>query len=126
MKCFRCGDCCKSPYYGMTLTHEELDLLPIKLHTKNTHNKNRLVAVGEVCPFYKEGKCSVYEVRPCQCRLYHCGRLKEGDKKLETMSEIWVLMQENPEYSKFRKKMDAEATEWGNRHGWNWRKIGGD
>jgi hypothetical protein len=32
-------------------------------------------------------------------------------------------MLENPEYRAFKEKMDAEAIEWGNAHGWNWRKI---
>lgn len=104
----------------MTLTQEELDILPQKLDTKNVC-KNRLKALGQVCPFYKDGGCSVYSVRPCQCRLFHCGRMSPGDRKLESIPDIRELMLKNPEYMEFKTRMDEEAIRWGNEHGWNWR-----
>ena len=41
---------------------------------------------------------------------------------METLSEIRELMANDPVYSSYKHKMEDEAVEWGNRHGWHWRK----
>ena len=128
--CFQCGECCKTLFKGMIVTKEEIQLIQklagVKLNYQQVRT-NRFQLFGN-CPFFLEDTqlCSIYEIRPCQCRLYHCGRLKPSDKKLETIPEIRQLMLSNPEYKRFKEKMDKEATEWGNKHGWNWRKINAD
>lgn len=139
IKCFRCGDCCKAPYYGMTLTQEELDLLPVKLDTAQL-GKNRFRPKGNICPFLilssndntNSGsydinsvnyQCSIYDIRPCQCRLFHCGRLHSVDKNLNTIQDIRNLMDQNTEYREFKKQTDLDAIMWGNSHGWNWKKM---
>jgi Fe-S-cluster containining protein len=122
MNCFRCGDCCKAPYYGMTLTQEELDLLPIKLDVIQV-GKDRFRGRGSVCPLFLNSECSVYEIRPCQCRLFHCGRRSLTETKLATITEIQKMMEQDPEYREFKIRMDEEAIIWGNAHCWNWKKM---
>lgn len=112
----------------MMVTHQELML--IKERTGKTFptklvRKNRYLLLPEAgCPFLNQkNECAVYDIRPCQCRLYHCGRLKPTDKRLETINQIRELMAKNPEYDAYKRKEEAEAMEWGNAHGWEWRKI---
>lgn len=147
MKCFRCGDCCKIHYI---LTEEELDLLPLTLDVIQI-GKNRFKTIDNICPFlsssslfslsqdsgsYKNNQptkevdnrratnyCSIYNIRPCQCRLFHCGRINITDKKLDKILDIRELILNNPEYRKFKEDMDEEAIKWGNAHGWNWKKL---
>lgn len=123
IECLRCGDCCRLYYYGMIITKEELDLLPIKVrYTPNNNNKLRITEY--MCPFLTPDiTCSIYDIRPCQCRLYHCGRLSTKDKKLDSLLEIRKLMDNNSEYREYKTEMDEEAIRWGNAHGWHWRKI---
>lgn len=146
MKCFRCGDCCKIHFNDMKLTQEELDLLPITLDVIQV-DKNRFKVKGNICPFLSfsssspsfnndnmnsgssdihqsiNSHCSIYDIRPCQCRLFHCGRIKPTDKKLTTILEIQYLMSKDTNYREFKEKMDKDAIEWGNDHGWNWKKA---
>lgn len=124
MKCFRCGECCKAQYKSLTVTQEELDI--VQFAPVVEVGKNRFKAVGEECPFLIEKQCAVYDIRPCQCRMYHCGRINKGDKKLETIGDVRELMLRNPDYMKFKMEMDNKAVAWGNAHGWNWRKLSGN
>lgn len=129
--CFICGECCRTLFNGMTLTSAEIKLIEdgggARLKVEEI-GRDRFRAI-QSCPFLRfeseKAFCEVYEVRPCQCRLYHCGRLHPNDEKLNFLSEIRKLMASNPEYRDFRVKMEDEAVEWGNRHGWSWRKMNG-
>lgn len=38
-----------------------------------------IISVDSKCPFYK-GKCTIYDIRPSDCRLFPYGILKSGDK----------------------------------------------
>ena len=109
----------------MTVTGEELQLIEQKTGVRlnaSEVRRNRFM-LKEQCPFLKDNCCTIYAVRPCQCRLYHCGRLKLTEKRLETLAEIRELMLNNVEYYAFKEEIDGEAVAWGNAHGWNWRKI---
>jgi Fe-S-cluster containining protein len=84
---------------------------------------NRFALKGK-CPFLtSSNECSIYDIRPCQCRLYHCGKLKNTDDRRDSLADIRILILENSEYRQYKEKMDAEAAAWGNRHGWNWRRM---
>jgi Fe-S-cluster containining protein len=126
IECFKCGECCRRLFSTLIVTREELDLIEektgIRLPVKKEVRTNRFSLAGEACPFLKNNQCSIHAFRPCMCRMWHCGRLKAEDKPLEYISEIKRLMVENPEYRLFKEKMENEAVEWGNKHGWNWRK----
>jgi Fe-S-cluster containining protein len=105
------------------LTKQELELIEqtgIALPVTKIA-ENRYLTVGN-CPFFDGSSCQIYELRPCQCRLYHCGRLKPEEPILETLGQVRRMMIENPDYGRERTKMEIEAITWGNNHGWNWRK----
>lgn len=122
MFCSGCGECCQRQQ--IIVTEEEIQLIEqrtrAKLDVKPTGRENRFLL--EKCPFFI-GVCTIHDIRPCQCRLYHCGRLKAGDPMLETMGEIRELMANNPEYARERALMESAGVEWGNKHGWSWRKL---
>ncbi len=82
-KCTGCGKCCcGSPGY-VWVTEEEIEQISsfLKLSKKEFHMKY-LVQVGDKfslkdlrelnhsCVFLKDYKCSIYPVRPTQCRTY--------------------------------------------------------
>lgn len=127
--CFRCGECCRKLFPTLRVTSEEAKLLEsetgIKLPLQKV-KENRFTILLNVCPFQKDKLCSVHKIRPTQCRLFHCGKLSLQDKPLEWLSAIQRLMKDSPEYFKFKEQMEKEAVEWGNAHGWNWRKINGN
>ncbi len=109
----------------MILSSEEVRLLQKKTEVLIVVEKirqNRFRVRNERCPFYEGTGCEVYEVRPCQCRLYHCGRREKEDPRIESIMGIREFMLKDPEYFAFKEKMDAEAIAWGNDHGWNWKK----
>ena len=130
MECFQCGECCRTLFNHMLITREETALISkqtdVKLRVEEVRKNRFLVKHNGPCPFLKNNQCSIYPIRPCQCRLYHCGRLKPTDRRLEGIVDIRFLMLQNPEYKRFKEAMDKEAVDWGNRHGWNWRKMNGD
>lgn len=57
-----CGDCCGP-----------VPVDALELHRVREHARAKGItpkAQGIVCPFYQEGKCAVYEVRPTLCVLF--------------------------------------------------------
>lgn len=120
--CFRCTECCKNSQ--ITVSKEEIEVIKqvtgITLKTKQI-SQHRFQTTPP-CPFLKGDSCSIYEIRPCQCRLYHCGKQSKNDQTKPLMSEIKFLMQTNPAYNQYRIRLDEEGVAWGNKHGWNWRK----
>ena len=127
IECFRCGECCKTLYNGLLVTFQELRMMQKATNPKLEYKlvrHNRYKLSGQTCPLYTGCKCSIYEERPTQCRLYHCGRLSETDRKIETINGIQELMVSNPEYMQYRQLMELEGVTWGNQHGWDWRKRG--
>lgn len=69
MKCDEgCGDCCGP----VPVTHSEYDRV-IEYAQKHSITPMKQ---GITCPFYQEGKCKVYEVRPLICVVFgHSERL---------------------------------------------------
>jgi Fe-S-cluster containining protein len=60
-----CGECC-----GPVLC-QEWEFKQVKNYVEK--NNIKPVEQGEICPFYQDGKCKVYPVRPHSCRLFgHC------------------------------------------------------
>lgn len=81
-ECTRCGHCCSGTPGKVFLTDEEAEQIAgfLKLDPA-AFRKEYLVTApyseaslreipGNDCVFLVEGKCSIYEVRPEQCRTY--------------------------------------------------------
>ena len=121
--CFRCGCCCKRG--NIVITRQEHEL--IEKGTGQTvrvepNGERLLMAKNQQCQFYINGLCSIRDVRPSQCRMYHCGKTSPDAPHIEWVSEIQKIMAENAEYASYRTRMEDEAAAWGNAHGWKWRR----
>lgn len=133
--CFRCGECCNGTYFNNIVISEDEknyleELLGRPLEIDRTFDRNiddgktakRYVWRTKPCPFVVNHKCSIYDKRPCQCRLYHCGRLNRDEKISKTTNKIIEAMTKNPEYGEYKRYIEMEGIEWGNAHGWYWKK----
>lgn len=119
----QCGDCCRTIFSTLTLTQEELNISPLKLDViKINKNRFQVKVKGNICLFLNDNICTVHDIRPCQCRLYHCGRRSINDKKCESILELKQLMETDHEYKQYKEQTELEAVTWGNQHGWNWKK----
>lgn len=119
-ECFQCGECCRT-LKEVLITPEEYDIL-LKHNNPDVIKKGDRFLMSLPCVFLRDNKCSVWNERPCMCRMWHCGKLKPSDKILEWRSEILELMERIPEYKEMKIKMEEDAVKWGNDHGWNWSR----
>ena len=61
-----CGECCGP----VMCSHSEFDRIDAYAKANGIEPKRQ----GTRCPFYQDGTCKVYDVRPFICRLFgHCG-----------------------------------------------------
>lgn len=120
LECLQCGECCKV-LTEVTITKEEYQLL--KLHGNPTvepyKDKYKMILP---CVFQEGSKCTVWDIRPCMCRMWHCGKLSVDDHILEWMGDVRALMASNPEYNSYKIQQENEAVLWGNAHGWEWKR----
>ena len=119
--CLKCGECCRT-LQEVLITKQEYKLLRKHGKVKVKPAKGGKLKMKLPCPFQVDNLCTVHDIRPCQCRLWHCGRIKPEDKRIETIGGLQALMKANPEYKEFKTNMEDEAVAWGNAHGWEWRK----
>lgn len=96
--CQKCsGRCCKGDEGAVWLTQEEIRR--IEDHTKGsvdvkiTRKGLHLNMTKEGCPYLKkDGNCSIYPVRPQQCRLFpFWPNLKYKDKVINHCPGTWRL-----------------------------------
>ena len=89
-ECFNCGKCCKNIVF-----HNIERRLALKYCYNNDINsaafrqsldyrssvtmRDHYYLEGK-CPFNKNNKCEIYEVRPLNCRRFMCGRLLETEE----------------------------------------------
>jgi Fe-S-cluster containining protein len=127
--CWRCGECCRTQPEGITISEQEkieLESFGKEIFMElilDDMNGKRYLWHFNVCPFLVNDRCSIYESRPTMCRMYHCGRISQGDSKIPTIAGIIEIMKENPEYEAYRRQIEDEAVLYGNAHGWHWRKV---
>lgn len=82
-KCTECGKCCSGPSGNVWVSEEEMIAIADFLHISLDHFKRKYVRLREKryalvemksqnydCVFLKDKKCSIYPVRPTQCRTY--------------------------------------------------------
>ncbi len=76
-RCRQCGKCCDFDSYDhrLFITTPEIIYLKSKLGVDNLKEM-----VGGICPYNKEGKCTVHKHRFCGCRVFCCS----GDKDFQS------------------------------------------
>lgn len=73
IKCEKCGKCCDGSNFGyILLTYEDLEKIEKHLNTKLNvvymkHCGKNYPAISQPCQFFKDGKCSIYNIRPITC-----------------------------------------------------------
>lgn len=70
-QCSRCGQCCTTI---LPITRKEAQKIKDYVKLNNIEPINRLTnnSISEQCPFCKDNKCLVYEVRPFVCKDFKC------------------------------------------------------
>lgn len=124
IECLRCGECCRS-MGDIRLSVNEYRMLT-KIISFDAEYKKGKYLMKMPCVFLKDNICSIHRtIRPTMCRMYHCGRIKEGDKRVEWLRyEMRILIDSNPEYKKFITEMQDKAAKYGDTHGWRFHKKG--
>jgi len=121
IECFQCGECCRT-LKSVRITREEFEILKQYDEPNVIPVENDRFDLILPCQYQKDDRCTVWNDRPCMCRMWHCGRIEDNDSILEWQSEVRKLMDKNSEYKKYKIKAEEEAVIWCNKHGWNWRK----
>ncbi len=117
------ADCCREPPYVVVSEAEQM-LLPRGDGVRYTpHRAGFWRLMAHPCPFLTESnQCSVYEIRPYNCRRFICGRPRHS-------TEPWI-MRKNGECRNMTGRLtsnkffahvllvQAEAQVWGQAHGW--------
>lgn len=81
------GYCCRFAESGLQPTVSKLEWDMITSFFSNS-DKQIPPARGDICPFLnlETQKCTIYEVRPIECRVYFCGLT---DKDHIEFQDIW-------------------------------------
>jgi Fe-S-cluster containining protein len=112
-QCCHRGDCCKTG--AVTMTESEAALLrERKPEAVFLPYQGKVVLMGTPCPFYQDG-CTVYDIRPYNCRRYMCGR--EGDEPFDPApipAKVLQIRGLRKQYQMNQKK----AQKWARQHGW--------
>lgn len=134
-KCYRCGWCCKIEKYSsleeFNLAQKALEKLGIKLH--GIKMPSGMILWDKPCPALKMTKsgasCLIYKDRPYPCRQFLCGKQSKKDTRpfiSDTnydMKYFDNLLANYPEFAKVKEKIEDEAADWGNKHGWQLTKV---
>jgi Fe-S-cluster containining protein len=117
--CQRSGDCCREPDVVVMTPAEraEIERAAPDVALSFTATPDGFVALkARPCPLLAGNDCSVYAVRPYNCRRYACGR-----------DDVAVRRDPNPVPARFytdrafRRQMmlmQRKAQTWGRAHGW--------
>lgn len=96
-KCTQCGECCKTCDAQLT----DDDIVRICKHLKigfdgfydrymnKSHLNNYLISP---CPFLKDNKCSIYDVRPDVCKIYPFADNTLTTEPCKMGKEIWKTL----------------------------------
>lgn len=127
--CHQTGDCCRIPQLVMTV--EEARLLqdacsdPKSLSWLPVQYQPKFVALvcGGQCPFLVDNRCSVYDIRPYNCRRFMCLRPDPASEPLESdgrgCANLSDRVQDSREALRFYNLNQRKAQRWGRQHGWS-------
>ena len=79
--CRNCGWCCKSYSFGTIVTERDLKLISKHSNFSYKSLKKKVIkrknpageeqrCLPQPCMFYKNGRCTIYDIRPFSCRIY--------------------------------------------------------
>ncbi len=108
--CAKCDEkCCNGIFI---LSQKEKDLLWKNGHGHHIKEKhNYCVFEGDPCPFFKEDKCSIHEIRPMVCRLWPLYIVVDEDGKLD-----FELEEDCPATKELGKEYFEKAKEKASRY----------
>lgn len=123
--CQQTGDCCQGP--DLVLTREELAELQaarpeVRTVTSPMPEARFVMLHGSPCPYLGADKrCTVYEVRPYQCRRFMC--LREPGEPFLTGGPMGCLnlsvrVQESRQARRDYARNQRKAQRWAVKHGW--------
>ncbi len=134
-ECSRTGDCChdvvmtKQEWAGIQARRPDAPL-------PTPHKDARFVEYVGTCPLLTEKKqCSVYDVRPMNCRRFGCFRpnvnvepltYDRGGVGVLSCVNARVRFYENKEVRKQALRMEKKAQKWGSKHGWTFDMKGNE
>ena len=127
-KCFECGACCQS----LVLSPKEWKNIKRVVGKKKRHEFEARVRKGfagtdrlywpDWCLFMDGGKCSIYNVRPSNCRNFMCGRksiIEVVRIKNNRCLNHDERMKRDPEYAQFYEaNRERVYNEWSINNGW--------
>ncbi|MEC7840381.1 MAG: YkgJ family cysteine cluster protein [Chlamydiota bacterium] len=108
-KCTGCGQCCTGGPGAVWISQEEIELMAkhlnlaesefIKTYTRLIDGKRSLIEdpVSYDCVFLKDNKCSLYSVRPKQCRTFPWWQQNLTSKKAWKEAAQWCEGINHPE-----------------------------
>jgi len=118
--CQRSGDCCTKPG-AIVVTGAERAALeaahpsrPARYRPHPSDARFFLLDAGP-CPYYERG-CTVYAVRPMNCRRYGCGRVSLTEPFEDT--PIPVRFVTDRAFRRQYQLMQRDAQRWGRAYGW--------
>lgn len=118
--CQRDGACCTQPK-AVVMTHAERDELkraaPNVALVFDPHEDGRFVSLqAGPCPLYLDHACSVYEVRPFNCRRFGCFRHDVSEPFIQSVVPARLLTDRPARRQAFL--MQRKAQPWALAHGW--------
>lgn len=124
--CFQCGECCKGRVFnGLVLTKIEFEIISksVLLDVQPFDESRVQIVTKESCPHCVNDKCTIHSIRPTMCRMHHCGKLTPFDSIDSTNTTVINLIKTNRDYRRYKIKIEQDAIQWGNKHGWNFFKA---
>lgn len=127
--CHRTGDCCTSQPYVLMTTEEQQGVIAATTKQLTWMVKDGWAALKAApCPLLERDAqglavCSVYDVRPYNCRRFACGRVSPETEPYETgasgecVNMTDRLTQSKP-FRSWARRLQRQAQDWADAHGW--------
>lgn len=125
--CHQTADCCQGP--DLVVTPQERDAL-VRVRPESAtwtwrphHTPPFLVLIASPCRFLSGTTCTVYDVRPYNCRRFICLRPDPVAEPLETGGPLGCYnaserVLANRQARRFYQLHQRKAQRWADSHGW--------
>lgn len=120
-QCQRSGECCQRPD-AVVMTQQEWAIISetpqAKERTLTIDVSGNFVALrAGSCPFYDNG-CTIYSVRPTNCRRFCCFRMDVKTEHFEDGAAVPAVVFKSRDFRRQYQLNERKAMKWGVRHGW--------